>query len=168
MIVGFITISLLTLFISSCSSAWRDIDEAEKNFQKHKDLFLTLRDFLIESEYNDISITPSMEKGEMFVNIAGNSYVPIDSDEFICAANLLLNKHGYSSISKTDSYVEFGRTQTYDTIYYGIAYSADGQVPDDSVIQFLTSIESLTEDGWYHYEARYNEYRQRDRSEPNK
>ena len=163
--IPFVVLVLSMIFYSFFPGAWQDIDEAEKNFQKHKVLFILVKDFLVASEYRNVHILRSQERGTMSVNIPGNNAVHIDNEDVAEAVYLLLHRHGYSSISKKGNYIDFVRVQTYNTIYYGIVYSSDGSVPDDSAVQFLTSIEPLTEKGWYYYEARYNEYRQLRRNE---
>ena len=146
---------ILSLFVTSCSPK-RGLGNAKKDLQSNLELFVITRDFLVEEEYDYISIRFRGE-GTMFVNKTDTPYVPIDNDEVIEALDLL-RQRGFEHTLKYKDSVQFYR-RSHSEIYYGIVYSMDGQAPDDTVVQFLTKIEPLTEEGWYYFEGDYNRYR---------
>ena len=151
---------------------WQGMKQMEKDFQQNEELITSVKNYLAESEYNYISITDSMARGQMFVNIAGQSYAKIDNEEIIDAIRQL-KKHGYSSISKRANVISFVRWTGFD-VSKGVAYSVDGVEQNYGIdpkihpygspempvaITFLTKLEPMSEDGWYYYEADYNKWR---------
>ena len=140
---------------------WQGINQTEKDFRKNEDLIELVKDYFAQSEYDSISITSSMERGAMFVNIVGQSYVTIRNEEVI-EAIMQLHKKGYSSISKKSNGISFVRWTGKD-VGKGVVYSIDGHEPDKSSFDFLTKIEPLSENGWYYYEEDFNEWRIRNR-----
>ena len=74
---------------------WQGMKQMEKDFQQNEELITSVKNYLAESEYDDIFITDSMARGQMFVNIVGQSYATIDNEEIIDAIRQL-KKHGYS------------------------------------------------------------------------
>jgi hypothetical protein len=134
----------------------QDINETARDLDENIEVFLLVKDYLAAAEYRRIIISHVWEAGTMSVSNTG--IIQVDSKE-VAEAMRTLYRYGYSSISRNDNIIEFGRAQTFDTTYFGIVYSINREIPDDSSLQFLTSIEPLSEDGWFYYEARYNEWR---------
>jgi len=152
---------IMSLFMSSCNpTPWRGIDNAGEVFFENKELVFLVRDYLVQSEYDSISIAPHMEKGIMFVNQVKVPYVPIDNEEVEEAMNVL-RENGYSSFSKYNSCIKISM-RTSVNVSYGVAFSTTGHVLDESSFDFLTLIEPLTEEGWYYYEEDFPEWRVRD------
>lgn len=131
----------------------------EKNFQKDGKYIFTVNEYLVNSKYDDIYISSTMESGEM--SNAGTP-VKIDDVEVVTAINTL-KQRGYSVIGKDGNTIYFQRWSNLDN-GRGIAYSINGKEP---TLQFLTKSEPLTEPNWYYYEEDYNEWRIRNNGIPN-
>jgi len=151
---------MMSMMLSACNpTPLRGLDKAENSFQENKELITLIRDFLIESEYDYITIDNPMNDTRMFIN---KGYVPIDNDGVI-EALALLRQQRYEGVSMTNPCIKF-HMLTYQEIYYGIVYPIDGHTPDESCFSFLTLIEPLTEDGWYYFEENYPEWRVRNQN----
>ena len=166
-VVGFIGIAvlitallfaLLHFFFSPQQVKWHGKLEMEKDFRKNETLIFIIKDYLIESEYDEIYIPFYKETGMMFAGL-NNGDVSID-DAKVVETIELLRKRGYISISKTDNCIEFLRWAN-KVLYKGIAYSINGHVPEETSFGFLTKIEQLSEDGWYYYEENLDEHETR-------
>jgi len=134
-------------------------ENAEKYFNRNKALFTEVKDFFAESKYEDVVVLSFEREGRM--SNRGNS-VPINNEE--AERNIeKLRRRGYKTVGKTGGVVYFSSQFGFLDYAVGFAYSVGGNVPNDSSITFLTLIEPLAEDGWYYFEADYNEYRIRNR-----
>ena len=131
---------ILSLFTTSCSPG-RGLNNAKKDLQVNFEQFIIARDYLVEAEYEYISIRFG-GAGTMFVNQIDKPYVYIDNDEVVEALNLL-REVGFEHTFKYKDSVQFYR-RSYSEIYYGIVYSVEEETPDDSVVQFLTKIEPIS------------------------
>jgi len=144
-----------------------ELSDAEHFLQNNREQILIVRDYLIMSEFDSITISrPFVPRGEsinmdtieMFTGLE-HGHVPVKDEAFIEA---LLHLFQYSSvIAKNGNGVNFliwsarnhGR---------GIVYSIDGNTPDESSgLVFLTHIEPLSEEGWYFYDENFYTWRSR-------
>ena len=131
----------------------------EKKFQENYDSFVIVADYLADSKFDEfdyISIDRSdftkNDYGEFTVS-AWRREVVIDDEVVPEAIQRLFQGECYYILRKSE-----GKVITF-TMWgaigrgVGIAYSIDGSVPDKSSIPYLTSIEPLSEEGWYYYDA---------------
>jgi len=70
-------------FFSLMLPPWQGMPQMERDFQQNQELITLVKNYLAESEYDDISITASMKRDVMFVNIAGHEYAEISNEEAI-------------------------------------------------------------------------------------
>ena len=155
---SFVIIVYVCLIVGShfLSTPGRGIKNAERDIQENKELFNIVMNFLAELESDSVYI-PYYESARM-MSVGGHGDVSIE-DERVVEAILQLRKRGYDNVAKEGLCIDFSRG-SFVEFYYGIAYSIDGHVPDESSIQFLTMIEPLSENGWYYYEEDYNKWRE--------
>lgn len=73
----------------------------------------------------------------------------------LTAVKYLLDEHGYQEIRRTGNTVRFVKWTRMADFESGICYVHDG-TPN---IEFLTAAKPLSVNGWYYYEADYNEWR---------
>ena len=136
--------------------------KAERTFEQDKTDILLITEYLINSDYAEIFINKAriaQQTGTMFTGIETRD-VKIE-DEAVVNAIDWLGKRGYSIMDKTENTIYFQRWTRFKDFGSGIAYSINGK--DEPELQFLTKLEPLSEDGWYYYEADYNEWRVRNR-----
>jgi len=162
--IAFIIIIFIALIVMSrfFSTPGRSMRNAEKDLQRNNELFDIVKDYISGSEYDYIYISSNMRLGVMSAGEQGR--VLINTEE-VADAIMTLRKRGFHSIVKSNSCIKFHRQAFLREISYGIVYSIDGHIPDESAFTFLTKIEPLSEDGWYYYEEDYNEFRIRNRSD---
>ncbi len=132
-------------------------NKMEKYFKRDQEDIFLITDYLVNSTYSEIFINGfNPENAMMFTGIESR-YVKVDDDAVVEAINRLFKEQGYSVIDKTGNTIYFQKWIRSADFGSGIAYSINGE--DEPVLQFLTKIESLSEDDWYYYEADYNEWR---------
>ena len=135
-----------------------DKEKAEKYFQRDKKEIILITEYLNESDYPEIYINESdLEKGTMFIGTTDIRDVTIEDEKVKKAINWLFKRRGYKIIDKTDNTISFTRWTRLMDFGAGIAYSINEK--DEPVLQYLTKLEALSEDGWYYYEEDYNEWR---------
>ena len=80
----------------------------------------------------------------------------IEDEAVIKSLNRIFGKRGYRVIGKNDNTIFFQEWAFLEK-NRGIAYSINGE--DKPVVEFLIKLEALSEDGWFYYEANYEEFR---------
>jgi hypothetical protein len=125
---------------------------AVSRFERNSEIITLVRDFLAESEYDDIIITP--HRGHKILFASGNDppYAHISNEEVEKAIRQLQQKN-YRVIAKKNSVIYFGRQAVgISSVLRGVVYSVERHIPDESAIPYLQRIEPLTEEGWYYFE----------------
>ena len=136
---------------------WQGMREMERDFDRNKETIITARDYLANLEYDFLRYpTFSGETGKMSTETRGD-YFLIEDEHTRNALDVLI-RHGYQIIRKEGNFIVFLRWRNKDN-GRGIVYSINGVPPDESVLQFLTRLEPLSEEGWYYYEEDFNEFR---------
>lgn len=79
----------------------------------------------------------------------------VKDDAVQTSVKCLFEKRHYKRIIKTGNTVRFMRWTRLSDYEAGICYSSNGA----PMIEFLTATTPLSYDGWYYYEADYNEWR---------
>ena len=134
------------------------IHEMVADFEENRETLLTVRDYFAELEYEWLAYPfGRSERGVMFAESALNLRFEIDNEHAGNAIRELLHR-GYSRIEKRGgviSFIRWGNTNAG----VGIVYSADGYYPHSGIVQFMTRLEPLAENGWFYFEVNYNEYR---------
>lgn len=132
-----------------------DKDEMEKYLQQDKDDLVLITEYFINSDYSEISINESdFKKGIMFTGISTRE-VNIENETAMKAINRIF-KRGYHLILKNGNTISFEKW-CFGEEHHGLAYSINSE--DEPVLQFLTELDQLSENGWYYYEEDYNEWR---------
>jgi len=138
---------------------------AETFFANQEGRLLIVRDYLLNSEFDSLSIRwPPTTIGGMPIDTdeilmstgSGYGHVPVDDDAVIEALHHLFSY--VRSIGMRGNSISFLLWSTIDH-GRGIAFSIDGNTPDESGLAFLTEIEPLFEKGWYFYVENFNEWR---------
>lgn len=133
-----------------------DKEKMDSYFERDQSDFAIITEYFINSGYSYINIDKSnIKKGTMFTG-ANTHDKRIEDDAVIKSLNRLFGKQGYHVIGRNDNTVFFQKWSFLEKDR-GIAYSINGK--DKPVVEFLIKLETLSENGWYYYEADYNEYR---------
>ena len=121
----------------------------------------TVAQYLKEYPYPDILIDEE-EQADGAMNLLLSQIVAIDNDEVVKAIDRLF-AYGFTRISKDeeDNCIEFLKHTAFSDRSAGLAYSVDGE--NAPILQYLTKLEPLSQEGWYYYEADYNEWRLQNR-----
>ena len=141
------------------------IDFMKDEFDKNREDFYLIIEYLLNSDFSDIRIHRSSQLGsgiiEMFVWPEMERIVV--SDPNVSDAINRLFGQGYRSINKSGNGISFLRWTTLDA-GRGIVFSIDGSSPTQADgLQFLIEIQPLSEDGWYFYVDDFNVWRSRNR-----
>lgn len=128
----------------------------EKDFQKNKEAIVVVKDYMANSNYNELYISPSMTNGK--ISISGET-TKITDTNVVKAINKLKSR-GYHVIVKDNNTIYFQRWSNLDN-GRGIAYSITDDLPE---LQFLTKLEPLSEVHWYYYEEDFNEWKKRNQN----
>ena len=131
-----------------------------KSFTKSKESITIITNYLIGSDYDVMIIDNTNYTNVIWTNLDGN--IIIDDAQVVDMLKSILKCKGYQVIAKEKKVVYLQRSSSLD-FGNGVAYSIDGRIPDGTVLQFLTKIEPLDEDGWYYYEEDFNEWKRRNR-----
>ena len=165
-IIIFITALVLGLILSGLNDlAMPDKDEVKKYFDRDKKEFVIIMEYLSKAPGSSIYID---EPGEyMRISYSNEKFVGFENEKIedkavIKAINWLFKRRGYKKINKEGYTIDFQRWSGVIDVTIGIAYSISEK--DEPVLQYLTKLEPLSEDGWYYYEEDYNEWRVRKRS----
>ncbi|MCL2284976.1 MAG: hypothetical protein FWC32_01265 [Firmicutes bacterium] len=157
-IVLIIALAPVFIFMYRMGTPWQGIRRTETDFLRNKERIIIVRDYLIISDYESITICPTREPGTMFVGLE-HGHLQISNPEVVEAVASLFN-NGYQVIRKSANAVILQRWSGFDA-GRGVVYSIDGQTPGESALSFLTRIEPLSIEGWYYYEDDFNEWRRR-------
>ena len=148
-----VLVGLIWIAISSLTPP--NMDKMEKYFNKDKADIVLVTDYFIESGYSEISINKlNYKKGFMFTS--ANRMAEIEDEAVAKVIERLYKKRGYKVIGRYGNTIFFEKWAFLERDR-GIAYSINGE--DKPVLEFLVKLEPLSEDGWYYYEADYEEYR---------
>ena len=161
-IICLFVIVFLIIFISSVvwilisSIIPPDKEKMEKCFQTDKDDLIIVADYLRDLNYSYVSIDESdINNGVMFTG-AYTRHQKIEDATVLECLNNLLNSGNYSVVGKSEGTVFFQKWRFREKDR-GIAVPINkGELP---IIEFLIRSEMLSENGWYYYEADYEEYR---------
>lgn len=135
-----------------------DKNDTEKYFERDKEDLVLVTEYFANCDYTNIYITKSnYEKGKMFTGVSTGD-IKIEDKAVIKAINRLIKRRNYKMIERTGNTIYFEKW-FFGEESHGIAFSVNGK--DKPVIEFLTELEPLSENGWYYYEADYEEYRTR-------
>ena len=132
-------------------------ERMEEHFQRDKESFFIIRNYLIDMryEYSTSSITigrgvgRSRFDGTVFVGLEQGS-VPIENESVLSAIRQLF-ANGYSAITIKYNYISFQRWSTLND-GWGALYLIEGEEPSGTAY-VATILESLSEDGWYFYRS---------------
>lgn len=135
-------------------------------FQNNEEDLNTVRDYLATLDFDSMDIKDSkMIVG--YTYIIGYTYIsesqlnktrlPIREDAVLLALRSL-RKAGCKNIYYSRNTLQYCIWHGTSSIDCGVAYRADGQMPD---IAYLTQCEPLEVDGWYWYVADFEEWRVR-------
>jgi len=138
-----------------------DKNKAERFLARDKADMVLITEYFIKSNYLEIYINESSaKKGSMFTGLETRD-VKIEDTTVAEAIDRLFEKRGYKGINRDGNTISFLIWTRLMDFGSGIAYSINGQVPDDMSIQFLTKLEPLDKENWYYYEEDYNEWKNR-------
>lgn len=152
---------LLLLLLSGCSVIQRqpEAEDMEAMLAEHRESIETVLDYLLAESKSYILIEDT--GGTMLTGTATSplSDTAIEKTEVLdCVRELF--EAGCRSITKdlqSNAVVfEFWHRSSGD-VSCGIVYAADGETTP--AVEFLTKREPLSEDGWYFYQADYEQWR---------
>jgi len=156
-IVCFIVLTFTVGRLMNPNSPPRDAAERmEEYLQRDKELFVTIRDYLVDMRYeystNSISVGLFMPSGQRFdgtMSVGEHGRVAIENETVLSAIRRLFS-NGFYFITISHNRVTFARWSTLDNAW-GALYLLEGDesysTPDVSV----TILEPLSEEGWYFY-----------------
>ena len=136
-----------------------DKNKAERLLARDKADMILITEHFIKSNYLEIYINESRaKKGSMFTGLETRD-VNIEDRTVAEAIYRLFEKRGYKGINRDGNTISFLKWTRLMDFGSGIVYSINRE--DEPVLQYLTKIEPLSENGWYYYEEDYNEWRNR-------
>lgn len=151
---------VLVIAISCIRAIMRDpLEKVEKKLQTNREELYVVKDYLLECGFDSVTIHPqdvSEENVEMFTG-RETGMVPIDNEEAEEAVRRLFRR-GYRVIGKKNGGVSFLDWSIKDK-GGGIIYSANGNIPDESMLNFVTEVVPLKEDKWYYYFEDFDEWK---------
>lgn len=133
-----------------------DKDKMAQYFERDKNELLLAAEYFENSDYSYIYIDKSRcEKGLMFTGPYTRGK-EIEDKTVMKALNYLFKNRGYHVVGRDGNTVFF---QKYSVLGSdrGIAYSINGE--DDPAVEFVVRLDKLGDDGWFYYEANYEEFR---------
>ena len=121
----------------------------------------TVAQYLKEYPYPDILIDEEYQ-ADGTMKLLLSEPVAIENDEVVKAIDRLF-AYGVTNIYKNEKentiqLVKYIRFRDFNA---GLLYSLDGA--NEPTHQYLTKLEPLSQEGWYYYEADYNEWRLQNR-----
>lgn len=148
-----VAVGFMWWMVSSLSPP--DKNKADKYFNRDKADIRLITEYLIDSDYPVMCI----KNANGYMHVAGFD-IKIDDSAVMEAIRRLFEQQEYKQIDKFGNTISFQIWERFIVDFAsGIAYSINGK--DEPEMQFLTKIEPLSEDGWYYFEADYNEWRVR-------
>ena len=135
------------------------VQEVEQRFESNRDDILTVVDFLVESEHEDILIWDA--DGTMKVDLDPSDskldQIAIYDEDVRTAVDHLLGRGAYKRIMKDGNTIDLPQWYSSQQQGCGIAYSINGiDLPE---VDYVTEYIPLDEEGWYYYAYDYNEWR---------
>jgi len=131
--------------------------QAERNFNSNRRDLQLITDYLISSNFDEISIRLDSE-----IDVrSGLTRVSI-SDGTVNAAIQRLSRRGYRIIAMNEEGVRFLRWVYFEQ-GRGFAYLPQGRTAEEGegLLPFMIELEPLSEDGWYFYVEWFSEWRRR-------
>lgn len=133
-----------------------DKDKMAEYFARDKNELILVAQYFENIDYSYIYIDKSRcEKGMMFTGPYTRDK-EIEDTTVIKVLKDLLKNRGYHVVGRDGNTVFF---QKYSVLgsERGITYSINGE--DDPVVEFVVKLDKLEDDGWFYYEADYEEFR---------
>jgi len=160
-VTGAVLLLILSIIIFGGFNRRISPGRMERIFVEDYELLVIVANYLANFERTSIRLSAEVDIGLRFEfsDTLGGQYIPI-RDEDVANAIETLRDRGYRRITKNNNTVRFLRWSMRNR-GHGIVYSMDGNPPDGSTFSFLTRLEPLSVDGWFHYEEDFNEYRRR-------
>lgn len=161
-IIVIIFASLIVIFligIISISLIFHEPHSAKaiKNeFLKYQDNIVEISNYLINTQYDNIYISDTMESGMWFAYNEDKALGSIGGEMAIGNTNIenkinfLFNKCNYQTIEKNTNTIIFQRWSNIGVNSGGLAYVIDGEYPQ---IQLMSKYEPLEYKDWYYYET---------------
>ena len=146
-----IVIALLTWAVISFISflSLPKEEKAEKDLTQGKKHFEAVASYLLNNDHDYV----------YFLDDSGYVYEgykkAIEDKSVAESLKYLFNEKDYKSITKDGNTIRFVKWTRFNDFEAGICFVTDG-VP---LVEFLTSTTPLSVNGWYYYEADYNEWR---------
>ncbi|MDE6150303.1 MAG: hypothetical protein K2F81_09500 [Ruminococcus sp.] len=135
-----------------------DKKDTEKYFERDKEDLVLVTEYFANCDYTTMYIKKSnYEKGIIFTS-SDKFDIKIEDKAVIKAINRLIKRRNYKMIKRNGNTIYF-EIWSFGEKSCGIAYSINGEAKP--VIQYLTELEPFSENGWYYYEADYEESRTR-------
>ena len=133
-----------------------DKEKTEEYLQGDKDDLIIVVDFLNNLDYSFVHIDESnIENGTMFTG-AYTREQKIENKTVLKALKKILNSKNYEKIVKNDNTVYFQKWSFLQQ-ERGIAFNTNEE--ESLSVEYLIKSGTLSEPGWYFYEADYEEYR---------
>ena len=142
-------LSIHFMLVLLLGPSWQGMREMERDFDRNNEAIIATRDYLASIDFDFLRYpTFSGESGKMSTETSGD-YFLIEDQHARNALDVLIRR-GYQIISKEGNFIVFLRWRNKDN-GRGIVYSINGVSPDESVLQFLTRLEPLPDEGWFYY-----------------
>jgi len=165
---GFVVIviaimSIIMLSALRVQSPFRspNLTQMEEYFQADREQLQIIIDYFISTNFDTISISISSIHGEqeveMFTGLETGRILV--SNENVSRTIYNLFNAGYRGIGKSETGIRFLKWAIRDH-GRGIVYSINGNVPDETMLPFLTELQPLSEENWFFYVENFNEWRQ--------
>lgn len=155
------TLIVLTVFCSELSilSSPPSYSAVQKRFTNNWKNIETIEVYLTESRYSSIDIS-NFRCTKVFADF---DHIDITDVAVRHAVRSLLLTGRYKNISKSQNTIVIEQWSNIGDIGCGIAYSIDSDA--EPVIEYVTELQPLNEDGWYYYISDYNQWRTQPRQE---
>ena len=132
------------------------ISQLRRCLNSNQDEFELIVDYFRNSEFERIVFRST---GRVFIDFETDTLTITDENVERAIENTF--RRGYSLIDMNEYGVSFLRWSVRNH-GRGIVFSFTGETPtESSLLQFLTTIEPLSIDGWYFYIEDFNEWRRR-------
>ena len=154
--IVFIVVVVGIIFSAIYSLKPPDKNKMEKYFKRDNADIILITDYFIDSSNPEIYVRKSDFKDGKILTGDNMLYEKIENEAVIKAIGRIFKKQGYSVIGKNNNTIYFQKWSMFEEDR-GIAYSINGN--DKPIVEFLTKLEPLSKNGWYYYEADYNEWR---------
>lgn len=132
------------------------VDEIQTFFQENYEDIQLITDWLLNSGYKDVYFREEyLRDGKVWADF---SVIPLDSEILSCAKRLY-SKNGFHGISKYSpgNRIEFRIWADLFEACCGIVYAED---PTSAYsVQYVLSVEPLSEENWYYFYSDYNKWR---------